>query len=207
MLEQERAAAEARAWLRIAPELGILSRDRHCCFENSERTPAIVVADAFSDENDDTYLSRGVVIEGRPGCGKTRGLTSAARRLAVWGGGENVVKFYRFPNLVTALLDNDERDETLEACCCQENELIIDDLGSSYVKRDGLVVGLIEEIIVTREGQQTAMLASTNLSPRQFRATFGDRVYDRLRGPWGAWINVDRPSMRCKPKPGRQAQL
>jgi hypothetical protein len=44
---------------------------------------------------------------------------------------------------------------------------------------------------------------STNLDPKRFRALFGERLFDRLRGEWGVWVNVDRPSLRTKGQPKR----
>jgi DNA replication protein DnaC len=158
----------------------------------------VIVADSYSDLEDDTYAMRGVVIQGGPGVGKTTGLTLAARRLSLDGGEVDVLKFFTFPTLITALLDPVRRDSTLEACC-ESDDLLIDDLGSSYLRRDGMARGLIEQVFVHREAHDYPMLCSTNLRPGQFRELFGDRVYDRLRGEWGAWVNVDGPSLRRKP--------
>ena len=57
-------------------------------------------------------------------------------------------------------------------------------------------MSLLEELIIHREAHLYPLLATTNLSPNQFRNLFGNRVFDRLKGEWGVWINVDRPSFR-----------
>jgi DNA replication protein DnaC len=120
------------------------------------------------------------------------------------GGPVDKIVFYDFPRLSRLLLDPEERDDVLEACR-EADDLFVDDLGSGFVKRDGFVLGLLEEIIVDREARAYPMLATTNLAPRAFRDLFGARVYDRLRGEWGAWIHCAGPSLRRKPKMGTRA--
>jgi DNA replication protein DnaC len=95
------------------------------------------------------------------------------------------------------LLDEDERDETLEALC-EADELLLDDLGAGFTKPSGFVVSLLEEALIHREAHRYPCLMTTNLDPKKFRTLFGERVFDRLRGEWGVWLNIDRPSLRTK---------
>jgi len=202
---RRRQDPDADRWqYQVAASLGIPFRYRTISFENVRRTKAVIVADSYSDLESDEFSMRGVILEGGVGCGKTTAITCAARRIALDFSPPSisVLKFYTFPTLISFLLDPSRRQETLEACI-QADELLIDDVGSSYLRRDGMAVGLLEEIIIRREADEAPMLCTTNLPPKKFRELFGDRCYDRLRGEWGAWIDVGGPSLRRKPEPRR----
>jgi DNA replication protein DnaC len=198
MAGDELARARERAWKHLATAEGVPLKHQAYAFETSERTPAIEVADRY--RNGDLYLCGCVILYGRPGCGKTVALRAAFRDAILEKTRDEsteVIRFYDFPRLISLLLDRDARKKTL-LDCRRADELILDDLGSSHFKPGTMVQGLVEEIFVHREQHQSPMLASTNLSPKQFRAAFGERVYDRLRGEWGRWVDVDRPSLRRK---------
>jgi hypothetical protein len=197
---EELAAADARAWSPLAAKYGVPSIYRSVAFETSLNTPAVIAARAYCAIDTEEYLSRAVVLEGGVGTGKTWAEICALRYLAVRAF-DDVIVFHPFGKLVTALLDQEQRDEVLETAS-KADELIIDDAGSSYLKRDGMAAGLIEELIIERESHERPLLMSTNLAPKAFREMFGDRVYDRLRGTWGAWVRCAGPSLRGKRKGG-----
>lgn len=199
---EELADAEAKAWATLAPKYGVPLRYANVSFDGCQATPALEAARAFvsSDEN-----CTGMFLEGGPGTGKTTALHAALRDLVIdktRNDRRDNIRFLAFPTLSRLLLDEDERDETLEACC-EADELILDDLGAGYTKAGGFVVSCVEEIVIAREAALAPLLAATNLKPQRFRALFGDRIYDRVRGSWGVWIDVNRPSLRTKGQPKR----
>jgi len=171
---------------------------RSASFSTSLPTRSIRAVLQFVETDD--YRTRALMIEGGVGCGKTHALRALLRYLLIEkarGNGIEEIHFYPFPRLVTLLLNNTERAATLERAC-EADDLIVDDWGSTYVKRDGMVAGLIEEIVIHREARQYSMVASTNLVPKEFRKAFGERIYDRWAGRWGSWIRVHGPSLRRK---------
>ena len=185
------------AMMRVA-RAGARSAD----LEDLVSTPALRAARLFSEpEGDNPYSCRCVVLAGRPGCGKTVALRKALQRLRRYEEEHdlrNEIRFYSFPELSTLLLDPDERNDTLRALR-EADELILDDVGAGHLPaKGGFVVACFEDMIVHREEHHYPVLMSTNLSPQRFRQVFGERVYDRLKGPWGAWISVDGPSLRRK---------
>lgn len=196
---QELAAAKAKAWAALAPKYDVpfMYQDMAGWTE----TPALRAALAFADvDGAAEYSCRAVVLEGRPGCGKTAALYAALRVFVldmVAADRKDDIRFYTFPQLSRLLLDEDERDGTLEALC-EADELLLDDLGAGFTKPSGFVVSLLEEALIHRESHRYPVLATTNLDPRRFRTLFGERVFDRLKGLWGVWISVDRPSLRMK---------
>jgi DNA replication protein DnaC len=188
----------AERWqYRLAPALGIPFAYRGISFETVLPTKAVRIAAKAADPEDDTYRMRAAGIEGTVGTSKTTALVCFSRSVSLANGPLDRLTFFTFPALSKALLDPLRRDQTLEACC-ESDDLVLDDLGSGYTKSAGLVVGLLEEVFVHREGSQYPVLFSTNLKPSAFRALFGDRVYDRLAGPWGSWHDVSGPSFRSK---------
>jgi len=197
---EELQRAKQRAWSHLRPKLGVPLKYENCALESARSTPSIAIAKQYRDVEDDELLCKCVVLYGGPGCGKTWALRAAYRDAVLEKTRHETrdqIVFFDFPQLITLLLNADERAGTLEKCY-QADELFIDDLGSSYLKRDGLVQGLIEQIFIEREQQSYSMLLSTNLPPKKFRTAFGDRVYDRIAGEWGEWIDVSGPSLRRK---------
>ncbi len=197
---EEWRAAERAAWLRVlAPKHRVPLRYRNASLAGKD-CPAIDAARAYCDPECDDYLGKAMVLEGRPGCGKTFALRSMQRYLiidAVRSGGEAAVDvvFFDFPALGKALLDPDERDEALETCR-DAGDLLIDDVGSGFTKADGFVVSMFEQIVIEREANMQPLVISTNLDPNRFAKLFGPRVLDRLGGEWGMWLDVDGPSFR-----------
>jgi DNA replication protein DnaC len=192
--EAKRAYEEQREWDRHPVGRMIPSRYRACSFRNVESTPAVLAARAHCLE--DAYACTCLVLSGGVGVGKTVAAACAARYLCVEASTDEV-RFYSAGSLISRLLDPATRSEAMRAAV-EADELLVDDVGSSYLKRDGLAVGLFEEIVIAREADQAPMFITTNLGPEHFRAVLGARVYDRIRGPWGRWVDVDGPSRRRK---------
>jgi DNA replication protein DnaC len=197
---QELKAARAKAWAAIKSKWN--PPIRHDLDEDQVvLTSAMEAALAYGRAHDD-YCCRAVILQGGPGSGKTTAIYSGAlRELAldmVECSRKDDIRVYTFPQLSRLLLDEDERDETLEGLC-ECDELLLDDLGAGFTKPNGFVVACLEEALIHREARLYGCLMTTNLDPKKFRALFGERVFDRLRGEWGMWLNVDRPSFRTKP--------
>ena len=129
---------------------------------------------------------------GPPGVGKTVALVAGIREQAVW---ENVdVEYVSMPALVRKLIGSDS-EETFERV--RDVQLLaVDDIGSAYVKVEGLAEALIEELFVEREANQRTTLFTTNLPPTKLDQALGDRVADRLRGPWGVLHVIKGASLR-----------
>jgi DNA replication protein DnaC len=190
--------AEASAWSYLAPKLGVPSKYR-AGFDELQPTAALEVGRTYVEGDD--YMCCGVILQGGVGVGKTTTLRAVQRSLelskARVDDRTTSIAFFDFTTLSRLLLDPDEREDTLQACR-NADDLLIDDLGAGYTKIGGFVASLFEEIAIHREARDYPLRASTNLTPRAFRATFGDRVYDRLRGEWGRWIRCGGASMRKK---------
>jgi hypothetical protein len=196
--------AKERAWSYARPRLGVPMKYEACSIERSVPTPAMTFAADYC--GGDRYVCRGVIIFGNCGCGKSWTMRAIQRELVLEALRDSRhddlkdcegIRWYDFPELVTALLSTEQRAKTMERCI-DADELLIDDAGSSYVKPGGLAVGILEEIFVAREQHDASMVVSTNLKPRDFRRVFGPRVFDRLAGDWGVWLDVSAPSMRRK---------
>lgn len=200
----------------LVPRGAIPFAYQHVYFENRRPTPAIRATQRIMD--DDDYQCRGVVLQGGVGAGKTTAAVCLVRALIEEGSCEQIAS-YTFGGFARRTLNGDHPMSTLEAdlyddgavggktatleAARESDYLVFDDVGSGYTKRDGFVVEMFEEIVIHREAALYPMLITTNCPPAEFRSKFGDRVFDRLRGSWGAWIDVDGPSLRRKIKRSR----
>jgi DNA replication protein DnaC len=194
--------AEEYAWRKLRAKAGVPARYHNASMRTGEATPALHAARRLVDTED--YLGRCVVLYGGVGCGKTHAAYAFYRYLLIEEARVGISSrdssvFYTFPDLVTLLLDPETRAETIERCRAAD-EIIVDDWGSTYVKSDGMVHGLLEELVIHREANDYPMVITTNLAPRAFLKRFGPRIYDRIRGSWGAWLDVRGPSLRGKAK-------
>jgi DNA replication protein DnaC len=181
----------------LRPPTGIPFAYRDVSFTTRRLTPALRAAKAFVE--DDEFTCTAMVLQGGVGVGKTTAAVAVARAYIEENLSERVA-FYTFGDFVHRLLDGALRAETLDLA--READLVlIDDLGSSYASRDGFGVQMLEEVVIHREASYYPMFLTTNLEPAEFRRRFGDRIYDRLRGEWGRWMNVDGRSLRQKRRP------
>ncbi len=184
-------------------------RYRHVCFETVRQTRAIGAVGKFRDSWVDgcglvQYSCHCLILAGGVGVGKSTALYALLRALLIETRDDPATKiaFYEFPRLSQLLLDREQCPATLEACR-EADVLIIDDLGAGFTKHGGFVASCVEEIFIHREAHQYPVVAATNLTPLRFRQLFGERIYDRIRGEWGSWLNVDGPSLRQKRRPSR----
>lgn len=182
----------------LVPRMGIPFNYRHVSFSNCRETPAMRGGKLFVNE---PCICLGV--EAGVGVGKTT-MTAAVVRYLIEEGLSERVAYYGFGDFVSRLLNPELRAETLDAAR-EADVLVIDDVGASFATRDGFAVALLEEIVIHREASSYSMLFTTNLPPEEFRKRFGERIFDRLRGEWGRWLNVDGPSLRRKSKAARLA--
>ena len=193
---EEREHAEAATWRGLGPRLGVPTRYLDVAFESSVATPALDAARRFVAQES----TRGVVWQGGPGCGKSHALHCALRRLAldnVAADGRAVIRSMEFTALSERLLDRAQAHAVL-AACRSATVLLLDDLGAGFVKPGGFVTACIEDLVVHREARELGCCITTNLVPSAFARLFGARVFDRLRGEWGAWFDVSGPSLRRK---------
>jgi len=129
-----------------------------------------------------------LVLSGAPGCGKT---TAAAH----WA-----LRFNRVPQFLRATTfaassryDHERRSTWLEA-----DALVLDDLGAEYADAKGNFLVDLDELVDTFYGDKRPLLITTNCTPEDFKARYGQRVVDRIR-ECGSWCSVNSASLRRKP--------
>jgi len=197
----ELRAAKDAAWAKLVKNR-VSDLYHHVAFETCDPTPAVEAARAFLEV--DRHAGRLVMEEGHVGCGKTTSLICAYRELVLESrrvANRDGARYWAWPDLCRVILgDPDEREDVLDECR-QVPVLLIDDIGSSYVKPGGFIQGCAEELLVEREAERRPALLSTNLSPKAFGAAFGARVLDRLRGQQGRWLRLPGGSLRRKNRP------
>lgn len=180
------------AWSTPAEELGIEPRYRRASFETCTQTKAIRAVYAYCATDD--YACRAMAIRGGVGAGKTTALSCAARWWKTHREDEHIeLRFWG--RLITDLLSPDRRAETMQRLT-ECDLVLLDDVGASHTS--AFVVALFEELVITWEAQYQPLIMTTNLLPAMFRQRFGDRVFSRLKGEWGAWIDVGDRDLRTK---------
>lgn len=186
----ERAAAEARAWAPIAQRLGIPVRFHEYSFATCRATAPIRTVRRFLEDGAGGGQCLGLL--GPPGVGKTVGMIAGVRHQAVW---ERVdLEYVTMPALVRQLIGADS--ETIFDRVRTVPLLALDDVGAAYVKSNGAVESRIEELFCEREAHQRTTMFTTNMTPRQLDDALGERVADRLRGPWGVLHSIPGASLR-----------
>lgn len=73
--------------------------------------------------------------------------------------------------------------------------LVVDDLGGEYVDDKGWMVRVVNGLIDYRYSNRLKTIVTTNLDAKTFKATYGDRVFDRVREA-GQFVNIGGKSMR-----------
>jgi DNA replication protein DnaC len=186
----ELALAEERAWdkIRRSEYVNIATRFADACLDR-QQTPAIVAMREVVESDDlDTTT---VTLAGPTGVGKTYALSAGFRARALHCDHRAVV-YFPAPQL-TRLLIRPGSDEIFDRCLTAEL-LAIDDLGSNYMKEDGLAFSLLEELIVEREAGYKPLWFTTNATQQTIADFCGDRIADRLLG--GRWFNLPGASLR-----------
>ncbi len=151
------------------------------------QTPAVQKARHFCDDDDDAAGC--LCLLGPVGVGKT---VAAAGVLRVSG---EDIRFFDVRELTRRLMDPLKREEALDAALSTFT-IVLDDLGSAYTRADGFLEGLLEQIMITREGQEGLTIVTSNLTRRQLEDAVGLRVADRLAGPWGSVHELPGESLR-----------
>lgn len=159
-------------------------------------TPATAAVDAFFNEGpgdgeDEYEYGRCLGLLGDVGTGKT---VAAAK--AFWWDGSDTPLFTTFPAMLRRLLDPTERKAT-GARLREASFLCIDDFGSGAAFKEGsFLEGLVEELFVERELARAWTCITSNLPEPALLDFCGDRVADRLLGPWGRLVEVGGENLR-----------
>ncbi len=199
--DEERVLAEAANWQRDYLLLGVISRLAPAALEGEG------IDDRQAIEHAREYVRGGgmkrgesLTLLGESGDGKS--FAAAAVLRAAAGAGSR--KFIYFPSLIGALLDSEQRKGALAAA--KETWLVVfDEIGGGYVKKDGLVAPLFEEIIFWRHGEFRPTIFTSNLTDKEFADSLSDRVIDRLR-EWGPVYNVTDRSLRIPYQQSKRAK-
>jgi DNA replication protein DnaC len=159
---------------------------------DGEQTPLLQRARVYAEH--DVAEGRALTFAGPPGVGKSY---AAAAILNALPRPASPSYFY-FPLLCRRLLTPATRDAML-ADALAPHCVVFDDVGIEYVKPDGLLASLVDEIIGTREAEHCPLILTTNLAPPALRAHLGERVWDRLQGQaWGRIHVAGGPSRRAR---------
>jgi len=194
----ERRGAEGSYWPRLARRYNVPPRYRDLRLEElmatpATATPAVQAMSEFLEEGEPRCLT----LAGPPGVTKTATMVAGFREEACWACEPDCAVWYSMPALARALLDPDTSRAAVDACI-KADLLALDDVGLAYTKAGGWVESAFEEILVEREANYSLTLMTTNLPLTAFEAHVGDRVADRLRGPWGEWVALPGQSLRRK---------
>ena len=73
--------------------------------------------------------------------------------------------------------------------------LVIDDLGTEYLDKNGFLSSFLDEIVNVRYKEQLPTAITTNLDSTAFADRYGERVVDRIR-EFGKFVSVHGESMR-----------
>lgn len=74
-------------------------------------------------------------------------------------------------------------------------KLVIDDLSTEFVDEKGSLSSLLDGLVDARYRNLLPMIITTNLSAKDFKKRYGERIADRIRES-GAFVPFDEPSMR-----------
>jgi DNA replication protein DnaC len=164
--------------------------------DNGLQTPAVKAARRFcdgngldADEEPDVEEPLCLVLLGPAGVGKT------VAGVGVLRVSDDDRRFFDVRALSRALMDPARRDEALDQALTSAT-ILLDDVGAAYVKADSFLEGLLEEIFITREAQSLDTIVTSNLTRRQLEEAVGERVADRLAGPWGSIHELPGKSLR-----------
>ena len=186
-VEAWRQQQRAQRWLDEGRDMGIPTRLIDASFTAGRETEVLNRARVYAQE--EYQHGRCLMLMGPTGVGKTYAAVAAMRAI------KSPSRFWYFPALCGALLDQDRRAKTL-----QEVKdipfVVLDDFGAEYLKVGGLLDAFIDEIIWHRESEEQSMILTTNLLPDQLRERLSDRIVDRLNSQWGALFVVPGESLR-----------
>ena len=105
--------------------------------------------------------------------------------------------FFRFvylPKLLNQYFDPARRTEALKAL--EIPFLVLDDLGTEYLKDGGMAESFLDELFYEREANRRTTIITSNLNAQQLTERYSPRIIDRLRGGWGSAYVIPGPSLR-----------
>jgi hypothetical protein len=188
-------------WFEAASEIGVPERHWPARLNGPDvlETPALRAVRTFLDAARTTE-ARCLGLFGPPGTGKTWGCSAGIRWIWAWRRWRpcylaDYAFFIAMPELTRRLLDPELRGETFERAR-DAVVFALDDIGSG-ARLPEFVAGMVEELITAREARPHGVtFLSANLKPAQLAGLLGDRVADRLAGPWAALYQVPGTSLR-----------
>lgn len=80
----------------------------------------------------------------------------------------------------------------LEACCC----LVIDEVGGGDVGAPASFAERLDMLVSGRYDAGLDTVLTSNLTEDEFRQQFGERLYDRITGDAGVWVERGGASLR-----------
>ena len=146
-------------------------------------TPAMIAVRKFLETDNAALLA----LYGTAGCGKTLAcawwLVQRSGDSGLWLQAPTLA---RVPHEGTA-------DPVIRACEAQS--LVIDDVGIEH-SPGGYALSRLQEIVEFRELHRKRTVLSTNLTPAEFVARYGDRLASRIDGDAIGWVNCGTEDMR-----------
>lgn len=104
-------------------------------------------------------------------------------------------RFVKADELMRLAGSRDPEDVTLWRQTRGTQVLVIDDLGGEYVDDKGWAVKVVNALVDYRYEHRLKTVITTNLEAPKFRATYGERVADRIRES-GRWLTLGGQSVR-----------
>ena len=138
-----------------------------------------------------------LVLAGPKGCGKS---TAAAYYL--WekarqseGNPSSAMRWWTASRVARVSGYNQELEKMM-----QVSHMVIDDLGTEYLDKNGYFSHRLDELIDDRYSNYKRTIITTNLNAKDFQNRYGDRVADRIREGFkhgGGYAELDGKSLRA----------
>jgi DNA replication protein DnaC len=93
------------------------------------------------------------------------------------------------------LFDRDAKEDARRQQLVTAKVVVLDDLGTEYQDKGGLFLALLDWFLDKRYGSGGITVVTTNLGAEEFRAAYGERIYDRLVERC-AWRDINHESLR-----------
>jgi DNA replication protein DnaC len=189
LLEIQERHARAQ-WISAGREAGIPLRLMDACFKRGTATPALEAARTYLAEA--ASRGRALALLGRSGTGKSY---AAAATIRAWSESQTSAGlFVPCDVLVNELLDWDTHAAVLDRTK-RAPFLVLDDLGRGYMKRGGLGLESLEEILAHRHDEMLPTLVTSNWSVTELKKNLNARIIDRFRD-WATIVALSGQSLR-----------